>query len=127
MSHDAVRSPVLSELYQQYLADRDTAAFIHRTTSRYTVATLARLAAVGERMVRRAAVLALGYLADYESNATLGRALNDADRGVRLLAENGIRAVWCRIGNSNQRQRLVRVMSLNNAQQAIAALREATA
>jgi tetratricopeptide (TPR) repeat protein len=127
MSHDAVRSPVLSELYQQYLADQDTAAFIHRTTARYTVATLARLAAVGERMVRRAAVLALGYVADYESNATLGRALNDADRGVRLLAENGIRAVWCRLGSSNQRQRLVRIMSLNNAQQAIAALREATA
>jgi len=123
---DAVRSPVLHELYQQYLVDQDTAAFIHRTTGRYTVATLARLAAIGDRIVRRAAVLALGYVADYEANAVLGHALNDQDRGVRLLAENAIRAVWCRIGSSNQRVRLARVISLNNGQQAIAALREAT-
>ncbi len=126
MSSDAVRSPVLNELYQQYLVDQDPAAFIHRTSGRYTVATLARLAAIGDRLVRRAAVLALGYVADYESNATLGRALNDSDRGVRLLAENGIRAIWCRVGSSNQRQRLARLMTLNNSQQAIAALREAT-
>jgi tetratricopeptide (TPR) repeat protein len=126
MSNEAVRSPVLSELYQQYLVDQDTAAFVHRTTARYSVATLARLAAIGERLVRRAAVLALGYVADYESNATLGRALNDPDRGVRLLAENGIRALWCRVGDSGQRQRLARLMTLNNGQQAITALREAT-
>jgi tetratricopeptide (TPR) repeat protein len=127
MASDAVRSPVLNELYQQYLVDQDTAAFIHRTGGRYTVATLARLAAIGDRLVRRAAVLALGYLADYDSNSTLGRALNDPDRGVRLLADNGIRALWCRVGDSNHRQRLARVTSLNNSQQAIAALREATA
>ena len=42
-------------------------------------------------MARRAAVLALGLLGDYNSNATLGRALHDADRGVRMLAESGIR------------------------------------
>ena len=122
MNSDGNRSPVLSELYQQYLVDQDTAAFIHRTSGRYSVATLARLAAAGERLVRRAAVLALGYVADYESNPTLGRALNDPDRGVRLLAENGIRALWCRVGNAGQRQRLARVMMLNNSQQAITAV-----
>ena len=127
MNSDDRRSPVLGELYQQYLVDQDTTAFIHRTIGRYSVATLARLAFAGERLVRRAAVLALGYVADYESNSTLGRALNDPDRGVRLLAEHGIRALWCRIGNSSQRQRLARLMMLNNSQQAITALREATA
>ena len=72
MGNEAVRSPVLNELYQQYLVDQDTAAFVHRTAGRYSTATLARLAEVGDRMVRRAAVLALGYLADYESNCGAG-------------------------------------------------------
>ena len=39
---------------------------------------------------------ALGCLADYESNATLGAALLDEDRTVRILAKNSIRQVWTR-------------------------------
>ena len=127
MSKDSPRLPVLSELYQQYLVDQDTAAFIHRTTQRYTVATLGRLIATGDRPVRRAAVLALGYLADYESNAVLGMALVDCDRGVRLLAETAVRAVWCRVGSAAQRQRLASVIALNRSHQFGAALRDATA
>ena len=99
MSKESLRLPVLAELYQQYLVDQDTAAFVHRTTQRYTVATLARLIATADRSVRRAAVLSLGYLADYESNPVLGMALVDPDRGVRLLAETAVRAVWCRVGS----------------------------
>ncbi len=120
------RSPVLNELYQQYLVDQDTAAYIHRTLARYTVATLSRLAAFGDRMVRRGAVLAIGYVADYEWNSVLGRALNDRDRGVRLLAENGIRMLWGRVGTAAQRQQLANLISLNDSQQPIAALRHAT-
>ena len=126
MKRDSLRSPVLGELYQQYLVDRDTAAYVHRTAQRYTISTLARLTAVGDRLVRRAAVLALGYLADYESNAVLGRALNDPDRGVRLLAETAIRSLWCRVGTTAQRQQLASLALLNGTQQAIAALRDAT-
>jgi len=40
----------------------------------------------------------------FHSNAVLGHALVDIDRGVRILAETSIRAVWCRDGsgiNSN--------------------------
>ena len=74
MQSEFTRKPVLGELYQQYLADQDTAAFVHRASQRYTVATLSRLAARGDRMVRRSAVLALGFVADYESNAVLGQA-----------------------------------------------------
>ncbi len=120
------RIPVLHELYQQYLVDQDTAAFIHRVASRYATATLARLTEIGDRMIRRAAVLALGYQGDYDSNPVLGRALNDADRGVRLLAENAIRAVWGRSGSSAQRHWLSRVIALNHSHQPIAALREVT-
>ena len=87
MDSEFNRKPVLGELYQQYLADQDTAAFIHRITQRYTVATLCRLVAIGDRLVRRSSVLAIGFVADYECNAVLGRALSDPDRGVRLMAE----------------------------------------
>ena len=58
MPEEAVRKPILSELYQQFLADHDTAAFVHRAAHRYSVPTLARLVTMGERLVRRAAVLA---------------------------------------------------------------------
>ncbi len=47
--------------------------------------------AIGEHMTRRAAVLAISCLGDYSSNAVLGRALVDRDRGVRTLADSGIR------------------------------------
>ncbi len=126
MPPNASRTPALGELYQQYLVDQDTAAFIRRTTERYSVATLGRLISMGDRSIRRAAVLAMGYVADYESNAVLGRAMSDVDRGVRLLAETAIRSVWCRVGTAAQRKQLGGLIILNRAHQFEAALREAT-
>jgi tetratricopeptide (TPR) repeat protein len=107
------RTPLLHALYHQYLVDQDSTGFGQRVAQRYTVGTLARVAETGDRMARRAAVLAIGLLADYETNATLGRALHDRDRGVRILAENGIRVLWCRTGNRQQRKHLERVVELN--------------
>src|SRR5690606_37653483 len=88
----------------------------------YTLATLERLAEMGTRMSRRAAVLALGFLADYESNAVLGRALCDEDRGVRLLAENGIRELWRRAGNEDQQQEIGIIIRLNASRQYLEAV-----
>jgi tetratricopeptide (TPR) repeat protein len=110
---ELTRHPVLMELYEQFLADEDAAAFVHRVGQRYNAATLERLALRGTRLVRRAGVLALGYLAQFESNATLGRALSDSDRGVRLLAENAIRSVWVRAGNEEQRREINAIIALN--------------
>jgi tetratricopeptide (TPR) repeat protein len=110
---EQVRHPVLTELYEQFLADEDAAAFVHRVAQRYNPATLERLALRGSRLVRRAAVLSLGYLAQFESNATLGRALSDADRGVRLLAENAIRSLWVRAGSEEQRREINAIIALN--------------
>ena len=42
--------------------------------------------------------MALGFVGDFSQNAALGRALHDRDRGVRLLADNGIRQLWRRDG-----------------------------
>jgi tetratricopeptide (TPR) repeat protein len=115
MSSELTRHPVLMELYEQFLADEDAAAFVHRVGQRYNAATLERLVRYGSRLVRRASVLALGYLADYDSNATLGRALGDADRGVRLLAENAIRSVWVRFGSDANRREINAIITLNTA------------
>jgi tetratricopeptide (TPR) repeat protein len=63
--------------------------------------------------VRRAGALALGYLGDYGANSTLGGALCDSDRGVRLLAENAIRSVWVRAGTEAQRREINAIIALN--------------
>src|SRR5690606_24028071 len=98
--------PEIVTLFLRYLDNEDTAAFIRAVSSRYTVATLERLACHGEAVARRAAALALGFLGDFQSNAALGQALRDVDRCVRILAENGIRNLWARAGSHAQRQQL---------------------
>jgi tetratricopeptide (TPR) repeat protein len=110
------RRPLLDSLYEKYLEAENSAAFIRQVGQRYSVATLERLCESGDRMSRRGAALALGFLADFESNGILGKALRDRDRGVRSLAENAIRLVWCRIGTPSQRQELGAIIRLNNAQ-----------
>ena len=117
MSSDSPRTPTMLVLYREYLDDQDSAALISKVSKSYTPGTLARLAEHESREVRRAAVLALGFLGDYDSNHTMGRALHDKDRTVRMLAENGIRNVWARAGNEEQRQLLAAVTRLNTAQQ----------
>src|SRR5687767_13976495 len=83
VSSSGRRPPLIDRLYHQYLEDEDTAAFVYDVSRRYEVSTLERLAIGGQRVTRRAAVLAIGYLGQYDANATLGRALHDDDRGVR--------------------------------------------
>jgi tetratricopeptide (TPR) repeat protein len=119
------RYPVLQRFYQRYLEEEVSAAFIKIVAEHYTTATLERLAEYGHRESRRAATLALGFLADFPSNAVLGRRLRDPDRGVRILAENAIRQVWCRDGSDAQRVWLRTIIRLNDSGQAEAALQEA--
>ncbi len=119
---DIVEAPssqdaVLLEFYQTYLVKQDSAAFIKNFSGQYTTGTLERLVVEGPRLTRRAAVLAMGFVAGYESNSVLGRALRDKDRGVRTLAENSIRNVWCRAGNQHQRQQLGVAIRLNQSRQ----------
>jgi len=106
MSDGELRFPRITQLYEQYLAEQDTAVYVQQVNAIYTAATLERLACSEHRETRRAAVLTLGLVGDYESNHVLGRALVDRDRGVRSLAENSIRAVWRRAGNVRQREQL---------------------
>jgi tetratricopeptide (TPR) repeat protein len=107
------RRPVLVVFYETYLEDQNSAGFIKNVARRYTNSSLERLVLIGDRTTRRAAVLALGYLGDYSSNTAVGRALVDRDRGVRTIAENSIRDLWCRIGTRPQRQALRNVIRMN--------------
>jgi tetratricopeptide (TPR) repeat protein len=126
MAKDSHRLPLLVGYYQQYLAQQDLPEFTRRVAEAYALATLERLASSNDRVTRRAAVLALGALGDYEANHILGRALTDTDRGVRSLTDTGIRAIWQRAGNIYQRAQLQIIIKLVVGQRHHEAIRRAT-
>jgi Flp pilus assembly protein TadD len=112
-----MQSPSLIRFYHGYLQHQDTARFIRSVAWRYDNSTLAALARRGACTERRAAVLALGYLGDYSANQVMAGALRDADRGVRLAAESGIRNVWLAAGTVGQRQQILLAERYVNADQ----------
>jgi tetratricopeptide (TPR) repeat protein len=107
------RRTSLERLYHRYLESENTAAFVKGVAERYLMSTLARLAAGGSPVLRRAATMAVGFLGDYSHNAILGEAMSDDDRGVRLLADSGIRRLWRRDGNFSQQQKLSQICRQN--------------
>ncbi len=120
------RRTALEKLYVRYLETENTAAFVKAVAERYTLGTLDRLARGGGHVLRRAAVMAVGFLGDYSHNAILGRALADRDRGVRLLADSGIRQLWRRDGNVRQQRELARICRFNQTHQYLDSIRAAT-
>jgi tetratricopeptide (TPR) repeat protein len=123
---ESARSSRLEEYYRQYLVDQDAPAFIRRVGATYMVGTLCRLVCADGAELRRAAVLALGFVGMYDCNTALGRALHDADRAVRIAAENAIRAVWCRDGSEEEQQSLRNIVRLNGSTQFAEALERAS-
>ncbi len=121
-----LRTPVLVIYYNRYLTNSDYAMFMKRVARRYSNQTLERLVSIGDHVTRRAAVLSLSLMGDYSSNAVLGRALVDRDRGVRTIAESGIRELWCRIGSRQQQEMLREVSDLNDQRLHTQAARLAT-
>jgi len=95
------------------LTDENSAQFAAEVSRHYTLGTLSRMVANGSRSTRRAATLAIGFLGNYRQNEVLGRALVDDDRIVRVLADNGIRELWCRDGSAAQQHELQRLIRLN--------------
>jgi len=109
MSNEHLQRPALAFHYERYLVDQNISAYVRSVSSIYTVGSLERLASVGDRIARRGAVLAIGRLADYRANMTLGRGLVDSDRGVRTLAETGILRLWMRIGTPSEQRHLAAI------------------
>ena len=101
--------PLLVYDYERYLIDQDIDRYLNNITERYSLGSLERVTTNTDRAARRGAVLALGQLGDYQSNTVLGRALVDSDRGVRTLAESGIRRIWSRIGTQTQQRHLLAI------------------
>lgn len=126
MSSEQPRTPLLLGVYQRYLDDQDSAAFVSKVAKYYTASTLERLAAHPSREVRRAAVFGLGLMGGCEANQSLGRAMVDDDRTVRMLAQNGIRSLWLRAGSEQERRQLNIVIRLNAAQHYQDAVRRAS-
>lgn len=126
VSDEPLPRPRLSHAYEQYLESQDTVAFVRAVSEVYTQGTLERLVEHDSHRVRRAAVTALGFLGDYRVNASLGRALQDEDRTVRMLAEQSIRRVWTRDGTEKERRLLGAIIRLNAAHRFQAAVRRAT-
>ena len=108
---------MLERYYQQYLDDEDSAQFIRQVTTKYIPGSLKRLFASGRVSTRRAAILAIGFIADFEMNETIGGALADRDRAVRMLAEHNIRQVWRRQGSSIQQSLIGKLEQLNSTKQ----------
>lgn len=115
MSRNLPRTALLAGYYEDYLKHQDTARFVAEVNLRYTQGTLQRLLEHPAFELRRAAAMALGFLGDYDSNAPLGKALNDPDPTVRLLAETSIRKVWLRYGTEAQQKQLSVIIRLNAA------------
>ncbi|MGQ9505256.1 MAG: tetratricopeptide repeat protein [Thermogutta sp.] len=115
MSRNLPRTALLAGYYEDYLKHQDTARFVAEVNLRYTQGTLQRLLEHPAFELRRAAAMALGFLGDYDSNASLGKALNDPDPTVRLLAETSIRKVWLRYGTEAQQKQLSVIIRLNAA------------
>lgn len=113
MSDETTRFPLLERYYQQFLNEEDSASYIQSVASSYGLGTLERLARYGGRTSRRAATLALGFMGDARFNDTLGCALQDSDRAVRLLADHGIRELWMRDGTGQQQTMLRKLVRLN--------------
>lgn len=106
MSTPTIRLSLLVRYYRRYLDEGSIADFVRAVASTYHVATLQRIAQFGSREARRAAVLALALLGKDESVATLGQSLQDHDRAVRVLAEDGLMALFCRVGSFEDQQQL---------------------
>ncbi len=111
------RHPLLDKFYLRYLDDENSAAFIAAISKQYMTSSLECLALRGQRLTRRGAVLAVGFLGDYSSTSVLGEALLDSDRVVRVLAENGIFELWCRDGTEAQSREVRTILRLNNSYQ----------
>ena len=112
MSESSLRYPQLDRFYQRFLNEERSADFIQQVSTKYNLASLERLATAGGRMTRRAAILAIGFLGEFSNNEVMGRALNDDDRAVRMLADHGIRELWQRQGTAGQQESLKQIFRL---------------
>jgi tetratricopeptide (TPR) repeat protein len=108
---DASSGSLLVEYFKEFLRERDLDSFRNRVAVRYNEGTLCRILAISPDMVaRRAAVLSLGMVGEFEGcNAALGKALGDSDAAVRSMAEDALWAIWFRADTPEHNRTLEKV------------------
>ncbi len=119
-----MRLPRLFQFYRQFLEERNAATFIRCVSETYTLSTLHRLMQHDDRIIRRAATVALSYLGRDETVELLGDAMHDPDRIVRHTARIALESLWQRIGTTQQHQRLLQARRLFAQRQLESALVE---
>jgi tetratricopeptide (TPR) repeat protein len=128
MSQQSQQPTLLDRFYQDFLRSERSADFVDRVSRFYSLETLSELVAKGSRTTRRAAALAVGFLGDYSAIESLGRALHDKDRAVRMLADHGLRQLWYRQGIEHETliaRRLARLNMRGQHEQALDLARQA--
>jgi Flp pilus assembly protein TadD len=103
---------LLVDYFEAFLRDHDIDAFRLHVRSRYTEGTIARLVGSPNVHSRRAAVLALGLIGTFESNAAVARALRDSDPTVREMADHALWAIWFRADTPENNEALEKVRNL---------------
>ena len=122
MTTPLVRTTRLVAAYRRYLNTADSPQYAGEVNRYYSTATLLTILFRGDIEMRRAASMALGMLGDHTAIDFLGRALADADRGVRLAADDSFRALLIRDAAPWHHQQLLKVMHLNDGGEHAAAL-----
>ena len=117
---------LLVDYYETFLRDHDVDAFRNHVSARYLDGTLARLVESPNLQARRAAVFALGLCGKIEVNASVAKALKDADPTVRKLGENALWAIWFRADSPANNAALERVATLIAQQRLEEAVKLAT-
>ncbi len=122
MTSPLLRTTRLTAAYRRYLDSADAPRFATEVDEYYSRPTLMTLLGRADVEMRRAAAMALGMLGDRSSVESLGRALCDDDRGVRLAADDSFRALLVREAAPLHHQQLLKVMHLNDGGEYAAAL-----
>ncbi|WP_253154875.1 HEAT repeat domain-containing protein [Stieleria tagensis] len=112
----------MATAYRRLLSSADAPQYAATVNEHYSPTTLATLLVRGDVELRRASAMALGLLGNSRSIEPLGRALNDPDRGVRLVADDSFRGLLLRDSAPTHHQQLLKVMHLTDGGEFAAAL-----
>lgn len=110
---DSTRQPLIARFYYRFIDEGNVASFVREVSLHYTPVTLQRVVRFGGRAGRRGAALALTLIGGPDGAAAVGEALQDEDRGVRMIAEQGLPAMWLRAAGPEAALLLQSVLRLN--------------
>lgn len=121
MTAPTLHTPRLAVAYRRYLVTADNVRFATEVDKHYSQNTLLKLMSHRDVQLRRAAALSLGTLGGPNCVESLGRALSDSDRGVRLVADTSFRMLLERGASVEQQRQLTNVVRmLDDSQHALA-------